>query len=368
MSLPSVQELTERIYEAAVVPELWPDALRTFTAMAGAEATVLIAARGADFSRWIVSTPEFEEIVRTVAGRYAPNVRTTRLIGSNQAGFLRDCDVLTQEEIDREPLYQEFLIPKGFGFGIATGIFAPSGDNIILHSEYAFSHGPATIDVIARLDGLRPHLARAALLSSRLGLERARAMADALAMLCLPGAVLRGRGKVYAANALFAALMPDVIEDRHDRVKFKDVNVDRLFAEALARLPFAASLSAVNSIAVAAAEGWPPMIVHLLPIRGAAHDVFSQGTALLVVTPIDRAAVPTAEMLQGLFDLTPAESRLARLVGQAQTPREAALGLGITEETARTTLKRIFSKTGTRRQAELVRLLGGSGMGSSKVN
>ena len=47
-------------------------------------------------------------------------------------------------------------------------------------------------------------------------------------------------------------------------------------------------------------------------------DIFTQATALLVVTPVDRAAVPTAEVLQGLFDLTPAEARVARGIGQAE--------------------------------------------------
>jgi DNA-binding CsgD family transcriptional regulator len=38
-------------------------------------------------------------------------------------------------------------------------------------------------------------------------------------------------------------------------------------------------------------------------------------------------------------------------------PREAANRLGITEDTARTTLKRVFGKTGVSRQSELAALL-----------
>jgi len=49
------------------------------------------------------------------------------------------------------------------------------------------------------------------------------------------------------------------------------------------------------------------------------RDIFTQATALLVVTPVDRAAVPTAEVLQGLFDLTPAEARGA---GGIRLPQE----------------------------------------------
>jgi DNA-binding CsgD family transcriptional regulator len=364
--LTTAQSLTDRLYEAAIVPELWPEALLAFTELAGAEGSVLIAARGTEFSRWIVSAPEFAGIVEAHQ-RYAPNIRTARLIAANYAGFMRDRDVLTQHEIDNEPLYQDLLRPSGYGFGVATAIFAPSGDNIIVHAEFSSSHGEASAEAVACLDQLRPHLARAALLSSRLGLERAHAMADALALLGVPGAVLRAKGRVFAANPQFESLMPGLIQDRHDRLKLTDADADLLFQQALAAVSLASCRSMVNSIPVAAAADLPPMIVHLIPVRGAAHDVFSQATALLVVTPVDRAVVPTAHVLQGLFDLTPAESRLAGMIAQAQTPREAALGLGITEETARTTLKRIFSKTGTRRQAELVSLLGGSGMVSPEL-
>jgi DNA-binding CsgD family transcriptional regulator len=58
-----------------------------------------------------------------------------------------------------------------------------------------------------------------------------------------------------------------------------------------------------------------------------------------------------------LFSLTLAEARLASLVGSGQSPRDAASRLNITEGTARTVLKRVFSKTGTTRQAELAALL-----------
>ena len=43
--------------------------------------------------------------------------------------------------------------------------------------------------------------------------------------------------------------------------------------------------------------------------------------------------------------------------GAFASPRESAEKLGIAEETARTALKRVFSKTGVSRQSELVALL-----------
>ena len=62
--------------------------------------------------------------------------------------------------------------------------------------------------------------------------------------------------------------------------------------------------------------------------------------------PIDR--------LRSHFGLTLAEARLALHLVTGETLRSAAAKLQISYETARTRLKRIFSKTATCRQAELV--------------
>ena len=60
------------------------------------------------------------------------------------------------------------------------------------------------------------------------------------------------------------------------------------------------------------------------------------------------------DWLRSHFGLTLAEARLALHLGTGETLRSAAAKLQISYETARTQLKRIFSKTATCRQAELV--------------
>jgi DNA-binding CsgD family transcriptional regulator len=63
------------------------------------------------------------------------------------------------------------------------------------------------------------------------------------------------------------------------------------------------------------------------------------------------------ELLRCHFGLTPAEARLALHLVAGETLRSAEVKLGITYESARTQLKKIFNKTGTSRQAELVVVL-----------
>ncbi|MBX3610516.1 MAG: hypothetical protein KF871_11535 [Hydrogenophaga sp.] len=61
-----------------------------------------------------------------------------------------------------------------------------------------------------------------------------------------------------------------------------------------------------------------------------------------------------ADALRQLYQLTPAEARLTRVLCDGLSLREAAHTLGITYGTARTRLKTVFGKTGVHRQAALV--------------
>ncbi len=78
------------------------------------------------------------------------------------------------------------------------------------------------------------------------------------------------------------------------------------------------------------------------------------------MTPVVPAEVPKAEVLQGLFDLTPAEARVARGIAECQSVEGIADLLGVSRETIRTQLKAVLAKTGTGRQVELAALLAGS--------
>ena len=116
----------------------------------------------------------------------------------------------------------------------------------------------------------------------------------------------------------------------------------------------------MKSIPIAAVGDRLPTVAHVIPVRRSANDFFAQANALLLFTPVDRAAVPTTEVLQGLFDLTPAEARVARAIGGAQSIDMLAAAQGVSRETVRSQLKVVLAKTGLSRQSELVSLLAGT--------
>ena len=77
------------------------------------------------------------------------------------------------------------------------------------------------------------------------------------------------------------------------------------------------------------------------------------------MTPVDRVNVPAAEVLTALFDLTPAEARIARKIAEGRTVKEIADAGNLSVETVRGQLKTVLAKTGVDRQTDLALLLTG---------
>ncbi len=356
------EQLIDRIYEAAVIPEFWPGVLDALAPLAECDGGFVFIVDAHQNVR-IASSERFVPLTSAFVneGWVPRNIRAPRVAAMNYAGFVVDLDIVSVEETRSDPFYTEFLQVHGAGWGAGTVIPVPNGDLIVFDLERDYSRGPVDRSRLPLLDGLRSHLARAGLLSARLRMERARAQVDALQALGLPGAVLRGPGKVFTANSLFESFVPSLFQDRIQRLVITDVTADGLFAEALSAQPLGAG-RAVKSMPIAGTNDRVPMVLHVLPVRGSARDIFTQATVLLVVTPVDRAAVPTAEVLQGLFDLTPAEARVARGVAQAETIAALAAATGVNRETVRSQLKAVLSKTGLSRQQELVNLLAGKAL------
>ena len=63
------------------------------------------------------------------------------------------------------------------------------------------------------------------------------------------------------------------------------------------------------------------------------------------------------ERLRDLLALTAAEARVAEALFEGATPREAAEAFGISYNTVHVHLGRVFRKTGTNRQSQLMRLM-----------
>lgn len=345
--------IIDTIYEAAFFPELWSNVLDHMASAVGAHGTALFNPN--ETAPKALSSKTLMDLSAKMLneGWLQRNTRAHRLLSIQHQGFVDEAQYVSPEDYNAEPIFAEVLEPLGYGFGASTFITGPSGDKIIFAVEKKKATGPITPEAIRYLDGLRPHLARATLMSSRLAFERINAAMTALELSGLPAAAISPNGKILAANALMDSLQPQLIMAAHGQLRFRHGAASDILTNALQQYQSEGGLAA-RSFPIPQCDDCPPAIVHLVAIEGNARDIFSQTSMLLVVTPINRNIVPSAATIQGLFDLTASEAKVAHQLAAGGSAATVATDLSVSQETVRTHIKSILSKSGMPRQTDFV--------------
>lgn len=170
------------------------------------------------------------------------------------------------------------------------------------------------------------------------------------------GAVLVNRaGQVLFLNEAAQALIGDGIRTtrgllktflRRDQAKLDSAIADALTGSA----PESVKL---RPIAVERPSGRPSLLIKPLVIGSRREGgAVEEACVLLISDPEARMPVDVTYSLQ-LLGLTPAEARVASLVGSGMAPQEVARRINNTEGSVRVTLSRVFSKLAIGRQSEL---------------
>jgi DNA-binding CsgD family transcriptional regulator len=354
----NMEDLIDRIYECAFAPHLWPSLCDELATLSDARGGFLFTAN-VDVVAWTASESLRGGMERFVGGGYfTRSQRASRAIAARHAGFLREHDLYTDDELKQDAVYRDLLLPAGLGWAAATVVTAPTGDVLFLSLERDYAKGPMESETVQRLDSLRPHLARSALMAARLQLERARIAGQTLDALGLPALVFDSRGKVLAATPKIEALADHVCWAAADRVSLTDRLADAQFRQAIETLDVDGVRHPL-SFAIRAADTSAGMVAHVIPLRRTARDLFAQCAGVLVISPVTLPKAPPVELVQSLFDLTPAEARVARHLTTGQTVEEIAAGAGVSLTTVRSQVRGVLEKTGSRRQVEAIALLGG---------
>lgn len=348
-----LQDLQDQIYEAVVLPELWPRTLAAISTFSDTAGTALLSLNERGVR--LVASPSLEAIGRRVveenwmarSGR-AQGVMRKGLVGTPR--FLTEVDYFDAGDLERDPLVTELFRPAGLGWAAGWLQTLPHGDTILLNVEQFQERGPIHGEQLRRLDAIYATIARAAAIAARNEHERVRTAIDTLTTLGLPAAALTRSGGVFETNALFGGASHIWTTAGGDRLALHDRVADRQLLTAL-------DGGTVLSIPIRAQQGGLiTAVLQIVPIRRAAQDVFSQATVIVMLSEI-RAGAPSATLVQSLFDLTPAELVVAKAIAAGQTLAGIAARSGRSIHTVRDQLKSVMSKTGSARQAELIVLM-----------
>jgi DNA-binding CsgD family transcriptional regulator len=346
-------KLQDLVYEAAIIPERWPDALQAITDFSETAGIGLLSMNERGIR--IVTSPVLHEIGRRVvdegwmnnSGR-ANGVIRKGLIGLPR--FVNEDDYFDEGDLEKDPIVTDLFRPAGFGWAAGFLLQLPHQDTILFNVEQYQERGPIRGESLRRLDTLYPALARATTLAARGSLDRVRTAIETLTAIGLPAAALAPTGRVVLANHLFDAAT-HIWTTRHgDQIGLRDAVADRQLSQALAD-------NGVLSIPVRQELGGDVVaVIQTVPIRREANDIFGRASSIVILSEI-RGGTADATLVQSLFDLTPAELTVARGIAAGQTVADIAAANGRSVHTVRGQLKSIMSKTGSTRQAELVLLM-----------
>ncbi len=348
-------DLIDRIYECAVVPELWPQVLNDLAGLADARGGLVFSARRTVC--WSASGR-----VQDLFEEYFEDdwfSRCTRRVCSMRAekpSFFVEHDFWTDDQLREDPMYRDLFRPHGVGWGTWTGLRMPTGDEIVVSIERPFERGPVEREHIDRLNEIRPHLVRSALVSGRMELQRAKGATDALTVLGLPALLVDARGRVLEANPMIEALDGQIRFGLGEAIVLADQKAQAKLTVALSAIE-AAPILASCSIPLRDEDGRANALLHMMPIRRSAHDIMGQSYALLLLTPINPGRAPNADLLKTLFNLSPSEVRIAKGMAKGETLDELAERGGVSKNTVRSQLRSVLEKTGCKRQAEVAALL-----------
>lgn len=287
----------------------------------------------------------------------------------NPNKIINDAEFFSADFVRESSFYNEYLIPNQIRHSMSA--ILPLTDDLL--GGFAVmrpaSRGGFEKKHQERLAHLLPHIARALSLQRRLReLENdTRHIVAALDGLPTAAVIVSGQLKVICANRQAEALLAatDSLRVRHG-ILFPE----RSEAASALREAVAGAVSLADSMVDSALS--PPQVVTIpraaqLPLEVLAVPLrprykLRQQTGehsrvlLLIYDPELRPTLDGA-MLERLFDLTSSEAFIAARLAEGHSIGEIATLRCCSPSTVRTHIKRIFLKTQTSRQAELVQLI-----------
>ncbi|MGV7212210.1 helix-turn-helix transcriptional regulator [Bradyrhizobium sp. UFLA05-112] len=367
MSEPFVRAV-EAIYRSAAEPSYWTQALQVIADCFGDVGAILLYGKD-DGSFGVIESASLTSVSLEYGRLWSD--RDIRAVRSRERGYffkrdvITDRDVVSRQEMLSDPFYTDLLTRHGLKYFAAAMVSPDPWVEVALsiqRSPKKTEFTDAELDTLARLG---PHVERALRLGIRLmDAELSKmGLGAALSRLGMGIFILDSLGRVIFSNPASQTMLGDGLDIIGDKLSVQSLALNSQASEAMKRIVNYRSedvIAAQRPILVHRRSSNRPLTLYFLPIPMAetAMNLFlTQARVIVLAIDPDVDSPPDPSLIRDILGLTLGEARVAALVGAGQSPREAAEKLGISEETARTTLKRVFAKVGVSRQSELAALL-----------
>lgn len=354
--------LLGQIYEAALEPSAWVACLESIRDLFAANYVSLIVRPGSGDDLGLIVSAAGKS--RTI-DPHSPPLTLSPFSGLAPDRLVTVDDVLTLTDWRASTYYRDWCAPHGVFHVMAVDLQTRDGGVYGLRITRDEASLSFSSDDRARCELLLPHLRRA--LNLHLSINRDRKVnllySEAMGHLQVGVIVLDEQGRVLESNAMAKAIIAMAdglrISDSQLEATYGADNrkLQRMVRDVLESAGKPSRLRPVDAISISRPSG---KVSWGLVVQAMAPDQWTEGkhrpSAAVFVRDTDSKTSPPLRVAQELFQLTAAESMLAIQLANGLSLEEAAEALNIRRNTARAHLRSIFSKTGVRRQTELVRI------------
>jgi DNA-binding CsgD family transcriptional regulator/PAS domain-containing protein len=358
------------IYDAALNPSLWVDVLGKARAfVVGVAASLywkdVTSKRGAvRFTDGGIDPCHCEQYFDKY-GKLDPTA--TGLFFAAIEEPMATADIVPYDEFVATRFYREWAQPLGLVDCV----------NVVLEKSIAsvaafivFRHlrdGMVDDETRRRTRLLVPHIRRAALIGQVIDLKTAEAatFADTLDGLTAGIFLVDADGRIVHANVSAQAMLAagDVLRAAGDRLATNDPQTDHALRDVFLAAGCSDAALGVKGVAMPlTARDHQRHVAHVLPLTSGARRRAGASYAAAAAMFVHKAALDTPsppEVIAKAFKLTPSELRVLLAIVKVGGAPEVAEALGVAENTVKFHLKHLFEKTGTGRQADLVKLVAG---------
>lgn len=274
-------------------------------------------------------------------------------------------EVIDEAEFRRRELWNEWMLPRDMWRGLTCNLHGEDGGVWSLHLHRGKGQAEFDEEETRALRICADHMMRAKVIADEI--HHVAHFGKLFEQLPIGIALADSSGKVVFLNREAEALMTRSasIATRSGRILCTDQTANTKLATLIAS---AASIDPHRTrggtliIQEELEAGPASIVVSVAPFSGPDfYSLPSRPFALVILR--DVFLQPSAHLdshIRDLFGLTPAESSLCVVLAGGNTLQDAAARNGITVKTARTYLERIFSKTATRQQSQLIALIKGA--------
>jgi DNA-binding CsgD family transcriptional regulator len=357
------------IYDAVLDQSRWINALRNAAGFVGSQAGGLLSkdavSKSANIHYGFGVAPHYMKLYVEKYAKLDPT--TTPMFLFEVCEVASTTDLVPYDEFIETRFYKEWGRPQGFVDCLhamldksATGYAHLS----FLRNEESGMVDDATRE---RMRLIVPHMRRAVLIGRLIDHKGAEAatFGDALDGLGAGLFFVNANGRIVHANASGYAMLAGgaLLRAAGGKLAPSDASAELALYEIFSTAENGDAAVGARGIAVPlSARDGERYVAHVLPLTSGTRRRAGAAYASVAAVFVQKATldVPSPqEVIARLYRLTPMELRVLFAIVQVGGVPEVAETLGIAESTAKTHLRRLFAKTGTDRQAELVKLVAG---------